>query len=197
MAPKRKPNSTTKSAPRARLSRRAKENNITNEQENEVREAFELFALDNVEGFEDEKEGVLRTDDVRRCLVALGINVKASELPEIIETLDPSDEKYVTYEHFLAYVALVRYNNPQDDDEHHAEREAEVHEAYALFTNNHTGPITLRDLKRVAKILKEDVSDDVLKDMLCEANGEGKDGWRKGVSLEDFKSVMRRAGVFG
>jgi hypothetical protein len=31
-------------------------------------EAFELFSLENVEGFENEKAGVLRTEDVRRCL---------------------------------------------------------------------------------------------------------------------------------
>jgi Ca2+-binding EF-hand superfamily protein len=126
-------------------------------------------------------------------LRALGITVKAKELPEVIETLDPGDDKYVTYEHFLAYAALYRHHNNEDDEE----RQVEVREAYALFTNNHAGPITLRDLKRIAKILKEDVSDDVLKDMLCEANGEGKDGWRTGVSLEDFEGVMKRAGVFG
>ena len=65
-----------------------------------------------------------------------------------------------------------------------------------LFTDNQPGPITLRDLKRVVKLLKEDIGDDVLKDMLAEANGEGKEGWRKGVNLEDFHSVMTRAGVF-
>lgn len=128
---------------------------------------------------------------------ALGITVKAKELTEIIDTLDPGNEKYVTYEHFLAYAALYRHHNNDDDDEDNEERSAQVHEAYALFTNNHPGPITLRDLRRIAKILREDVSDDVLKDMLCEANGGGKEGWRNGVSVEDFEGVMKRAGVFG
>jgi Ca2+-binding EF-hand superfamily protein len=126
----------------------------------------------------------------------LGVTVKAKELPEIMDTLDPEGEGYVTYKHFLAYAALFRHHNGEDDDDDE-ERRAEVQEAYALFTNKHPGPINLRDLRRVAKILREDVSDDVLKDMLSEANGDGKDGWRNGVSLEDFESVMRRAGVFG
>jgi Ca2+-binding EF-hand superfamily protein len=127
---------------------------------------------------------------------ALGVTVKAKDLPEIIETLDPGDDKYIIYEHFLAYAALYLHHNDneEEDDE---ERDAEVQEAYALFTHNHAGPITLSDLRRIAKILREDVSDDVLKDMLIEANGEGKEGWRTSVSLEDFKGVMKRAGVFG
>lgn len=130
---------------------------------------------------------------------ALGINVKAKGLPEVIATLDPNDEKFVPYEHFLAYAALhKRYDSEEgEDDERDEERRAEVEEAYALFTNNHPGPISLRDLRRIAKILREEVSDDVLKDMLSEANGDGQEGWRNGVSLEDFDNVMKRAGVFG
>lgn len=124
----------------------------------------------------------------------MGVSVKAREVPEIIETLDPGDEKYVTYEHFLAYAALSRHHGDDEDDE---ERGAEVREAYALFTDGHAGPITLRDLRRIARILKEDVSDDTLKDMLSEASGESADGWRTGVNLEDFERVMKRAGVFG
>ena len=46
-------------------------------------------------------------------------------------------------------------------------------------------------LKRVARELKEDLDDSVLRDMLREANGGGR-----GVSIEDFEGVMRRAGVF-
>jgi hypothetical protein len=52
-------------------------------------------------------------------------------------------------------------------------------------------------LRRVAKELREDVSDDVLKDMILEANGGVKGTGRDigGVSLEEFESVMKRAGL--
>jgi hypothetical protein len=51
----------------------------------------------------------------------------------------------------------------------------------------------------VAKELKEDVPDDVLRDMIREATG-GVKGTGKakdvgGVGLEDFESVMKRAGL--
>lgn len=48
-------------------------------------------------------------------------------------------------------------------------------------------------LKRVAAVLKEDVDEKVLRDMILEANG-GK-GVRVGVGRAEFGEVMRRAGV--
>ncbi len=80
--------------------------------------------------------------------------------------------------------------------------EEEVIAAYQLFTKGGTGPITIAHLRKIAKELREDVSDDVLRDMIVEANGEGgasgaRDGWKKGVGIEDFENVMKRAGVFG
>jgi hypothetical protein len=51
-----------------RQSKLAKENDISAEEENEIKEAFQLFASKNAE-FKDEKEGVMQTADVRRALV--------------------------------------------------------------------------------------------------------------------------------
>src|SRR5882757_174175 len=65
--------STSKSAPstsasKPRRSKLAKENDITAEEETEIKEAWNLFRLDDVEEYEDEKEGVIRTTDVRNVL---------------------------------------------------------------------------------------------------------------------------------
>lgn len=51
-----------------RQSKLAKENDISADEENEIKEAFHLFASKNAE-FKDEKEGVMQTEDVRRALV--------------------------------------------------------------------------------------------------------------------------------
>jgi hypothetical protein len=51
-----------------RASKLAKENGINAEQEAEIREAYALFAVHHPE-HEDSKDGVLRRDDVRRCLM--------------------------------------------------------------------------------------------------------------------------------
>ncbi len=64
-----------------------------------------------------------------------------------------------------------------------------------MFTQGGGGDrITLATLKRVAKALKEDVEEDLLRDMILEANGGA--GVGKGVEKDEFEGVMRRAGVW-
>ena len=56
------------------------------------------------------------------------------------------------------------------------------------------GIITLATLKRVARVLKEDVDEELLVSMLLEANGG--QGVGKGVERDEFEDVMRRAGMW-
>lgn len=167
---------------------------------------------------------MIKSEDVRRCLVyvrlscvnqpghrlvaskndtvelmqetrALGVNVKKSDLPDVLETLDPEETGYILYGSFLSLAAIHLHHN--DDDDEDEDQSEEVQEAFHLFTDNREGPITLAHLRRIARLLKEDISDDTLRDMLVEANGEGKEGWKRGVDIDAFEGVMRRAGVFG
>ena len=93
----------------------------------------------------------------------------------------------------IAALKLHARRDNNDDDDPDAVNE-EVVKAYRLFTKGRDDrPITLVDLRRVAKELREEVPESVLKDMLREATGGGLGG----VGLEDFEGVMRRAGVFG
>jgi Ca2+-binding EF-hand superfamily protein len=70
--PKKRGAATSSSAPaapkRGRASKLAKENNITAEEENEIKEVFHLFSDKNAD-FPDEKEGVIPREDVRKALV--------------------------------------------------------------------------------------------------------------------------------
>lgn len=83
---------------------------------------------------------------------------------------------------------------------HNRERNSATHtkeldEAFTLFTSGGgEEKITLATLKRVAKALKEDVEEDLLRDMILEANGGA--GVGKGVEKDEFDEVMRRAGVW-
>ncbi|KAI1907344.1 hypothetical protein LOZ12_003391 [Ophidiomyces ophidiicola] len=180
-------------AKKARISKLAKENDITTEEEAEIKEAFRLFAIrelaEDLEEFSSEKEGVIRTADVRRALVALGLpTTSQSELNSILSAVDPSRTGYVCYEPFLSVCALKLHSRTDDSISE------EVSHAYQLFTHGTDGPILLSHLRRVAKELKEDVSEELLRDMVREANGG--EGLHAGVNLEQFRDVMRRAGVF-
>lgn len=77
----------------------------------------------------------------------------------------------------------------------------EVDEAFSLFASAgargedvEIPAITMAHLRRVAATLKEEVGDDLLKDMILEANGGA--GVGKGVNKDEFEGVMRRAGVW-
>jgi Ca2+-binding EF-hand superfamily protein len=192
MPPKRKQPASAASASASkptpkRRSKLARDNNISADEEEEIREAFSLFAQKTKDG---SKEGEIATQDVRRALIALNAPpTDNDELHEILETVDPDDSGWVSYEHFIAVAALklrAKHDDPDTMNE-------EVIKAYKLFTKGQDRDINLNDLKRVAKELREDVPDNVLEDMIREATGGGLGG----VGMEDFEGVMRRAGVFG
>ncbi|PHH71603.1 hypothetical protein CDD80_5122 [Ophiocordyceps camponoti-rufipedis] len=182
MPPKRKP------AAKARQSKLAKEHNLTAQEESDIKEAWSLFC----EPVDGEKLGVLPVDDVKSALTALGIPPSSpAELTEFISILDPTSDGYATFEPFFAICALKLHARADDGDEAHR---AHVDEAYRLFTNGADGPITLAHLRRVAAVLKEEVDEEVLKDMILEANGGA--GVARGVDVDEFDEVMRCAGVW-
>lgn len=205
MPPKRRAPPGKARVPAKRASKLAKENGLTAEQEAEIREAFGLFAVQHPEHGAS-KEGVLRRDDVRRCLISLNLAPEKSEVAGILSTIDPLRTGFVEFVPFFGYAAIAMHaqqpgsDDEEDGDQGESQDEGSVEEinaAYRLFTHGAPGPITLAHLRRVAKELREDVTDDVLKDMILEANGgvQGKGRDVGGVSLEEFASVMKRAGL--
>lgn len=67
--PKKRSAPATPSAPKkARQSKLAKENDISAEEESEIKEVFHLFST-TAEEFPNEKEGVIAREDVRKALV--------------------------------------------------------------------------------------------------------------------------------
>ncbi|KAK0728097.1 Las1-like-domain-containing protein [Lasiosphaeria miniovina] len=177
-------------APKPRVSKLAKENNITAAEEVEIKEAFGLFA----EPMDGEKEGVIPIGDVRRAMIALGIPPSdRAELSQFTAVLDPDDEGFATYASFVAVCALKLHAREHTSEEH----AREVDEAFALFAGGAADApaITMAHLKRVAVVLREDdISEDLLRDMILEANGGA--GIGRGVKKDEFDNVMRRAGVW-
>ncbi|KAK3378463.1 ef-hand superfamily Ca2+-modulated protein [Podospora didyma] len=175
--------------PKARQSKLAKENNITAQEEAEIKEAFGLFA----EAMAGEKEGVIQIGDVRRAMIALGIPPRdKAEMVQFTAVLDPEDEGFATYPAFVAVCALKLHGQERTSEAH----ARELDEAFALFAGAANAPaIMMADLKRVAAILREDdISDDLLRDMILEANGGA--GVGRGVKKDEFDGVLRRAGVW-
>lgn len=106
----------------------------------------------------------------------------------------------IYYEDFVGVAALQLL--ARND----AELEEEVENAFRLFMeageekgkeDKRRERITVNGLRRVAKALGENIKEDVLRDMVMEANGMGPEGIGKGVGREDFEGIMRRIGMLG
>lgn len=178
-----------KAPAKGRRSKLAKDNDLTMEDEREILEAWSMYRVDGTEGYEDEHEGVIQTAKVKLVMTALGIAPKSQkDMDEYIEILDPESEGYVTFAHFVE-LAAIQINNKSDEA-----KDEEVEEAFKLFTSGSERSITLHDLQRIARLLNQDVGDDVLRAMIIEANGGKPVG--DGVDVAQFREVMTRAGVF-
>ncbi|KAK6503056.1 hypothetical protein TWF481_008091 [Arthrobotrys musiformis] len=165
-----------KKRPRVKL---AQNLSLTTEEEREVRSAFDIFTDPEELG-----KDVILAKNLKKAFSALGFNLSTIETRDILKTIDPDDEGFITYELFLEVAAM----KIKDRDK----QEEEVDKAFSLFTGgDDEGPITLQHLRKVAQVLNENVSDDTLRDMLREASASsGMD-----VSKRDFEDVMKRAGI--
>ena len=159
---------------------------------------------------------VIRIPDVRRALKALNL----PKPPPGFFDDDYGEEGFLRAAQFveLAQTMAESEIDAAGDDacDESEEQQREIDHAFALFTHslplsaeaakgNGKGPvgrtsITLADLKRVARELREDVDEKTLKLMIAEANGGHEShgaSWEQGVCREEFENVMKRAGVFG
>ncbi|KAK4226887.1 hypothetical protein QBC38DRAFT_527958 [Podospora fimiseda] len=173
-----------------RRSRLARENNISPTEESEILEAFSLFSEPSPQ---NPNLQLLPIPDFRRALIALGIPPSSpQELTEFTSILDPDSSGFCEFEPFLQICAIKLRTGT-----HTRNHQEELDEAYALFTGGRIDAevITLANLRRVARLLRQDeVTDEMLRDMILEANGGA--GVNVGVRKGEFDGVMRRAGVW-
>lgn len=68
----------------------------------------------------------------------------------------------------------------------------EIMKAFRLFDDDDTGAISFKNLKRVAKELGENLSDEELKEMISEAdvNGDGQ------VDQDEFLRIMKKTSLY-
>lgn len=137
---------------------------LSEEQKQEIKEAFELFDTD--------KDGAVDYHELKVAMRALGFDLKKPEVLKILRDHDKHGHGLMEFEDFakISTCSVSRIHKPVNDQFPYIVSERilardpleEIRRAFQLFDDDGTGKITLRNLRRVAKELGEQLDDDEL-----------------------------------
>ena len=190
--------------------KRSTGSDLTEEQKQEIREAFDLFDTDG-SGTIDAKELKVRLASTSvpnsappchiRCvrprwlltapplcppqvaMRALGFEPKKEEVKKMISDIDKDGDGTIDFNEFLDMMTAKM--GERDSRE-------EILKAFRLFDDDETGKISFKNLKRVAKELGENMTDEELQEMIDEADRDG-DGE---INEEEFLRIMKKTSLY-
>ncbi|KAG9396213.1 Calmodulin-like protein [Carpediemonas membranifera] len=150
--------------------KRASRPELTDEQKQEVKEAFDLFDTD--------KSGSIDYHELKVAMRALGFEVKKEEVQRLMTEYDRTGSGEIDFDSFVEIMtAKIADRDPRE----------EMLKAFRLFDDDSTGRITLKNLKRVAKELGENMTDDELQAMVDEFDRDGSGD----INQEEFLAIMQ------
>lgn len=145
---------------------------LSDEQRQEIREAFELFDSD--------KNGLIDAHEMKVAMRALGFDVRKEEVLRMMDECPTKDYNNRSFIDLQSFTDLMTEKFSQRDPRQ------EMIKAFQLFDENNTGKINLRALRRVARELGENMTDDELQAMIDEFDKD-QDGE---INQEEFLSIM-------
>ncbi|XP_065828249.1 centrin-3-like [Oscarella lobularis] len=149
--------------------KRRRRRELTEEQKQEIREAFELFDTD--------KDDAIDYHELKVAMKALGFDVKKQDVLKVLRDYDRDGNGKITYTDFFEVMKdWIMERDPQE----------EIQKAFNLFDDDNTGKISLRNLRRVARDLGENISEEELRAMIDEFDKDG-DGE---INRDEFLSIM-------
>ncbi|KAB0400049.1 hypothetical protein E2I00_003615 [Balaenoptera physalus] len=148
---------------------------LTEDQKQEVREAFDLFDADG--------SGTIDVKELKVAMRALGFEPRKEEMKRMTAEVDKEGTGKVSFNDFLA--VMTQKMAEKDTKE-------EILKAFRLFDDDETGKISFQNLKRVATELGENLTDEELQEMIDEADQDG-DGE---VNEEEFLRIMKKTSLY-
>merc|ERR1712110_1142962 len=147
---------------------------LTEEQKNDLKEAFDLFDTDG--------SGAVDFGELHTAMKALGFEPKKEEIAKMVKEMDKDGDATVDLEEFC--IMMAEKMNQKDGKE-------EMLKGFKMFDDDSTGKISFKNFKRVAKELGETLSDPELQEILAEADTDG-DGE---INESEFLAVMVKTGL--
>ena len=150
-----------------RPNRRPRE--LTTDQMQELKEAYDLFDAD--------KTGKIDHHELKVLIRALGFEVKKKQVVKLVHDVDPANEGKVDYNIFLDIMTdFYAERDPQE----------EIQKAFALFDDDKSGRIGMKNMRRIARELGENLSEEELQAMIDEFDRD-QDGE---INEEEFFHIM-------
>ncbi len=175
MSTYKKSSSTSVSSKSASSGSRVNRSDLTEEQKQEIKEAFDLFDTDGSEKI-DAKE-------LKVAMRALGFEPKNEEIKKMISDIDKDGSGTIDFPEFLEMMTAKM--SSRDSKE-------EILKAFRLFDDDETGKITLKNLRRVAKEIGENMTDEELQEMIEEADLDGDNE----IDMEEFLRIMKKTSLY-
>lgn len=149
---------------------------LSEEQKQEIREAFDQFDTDG--------SGSIDAKELKVAMRALGFELSREEIREMITKVAGSNVPAIDFNQFMEMMGQkILQRDPLQ----------EILKAFELFDKDHNGSISLKDLKAATIELGENLTDDELREMIKEADRD-LDGE---VGKHEFVEVMKKSGLFG
>merc|ERR1712054_669606 len=155
--------------------KKAGKSDLTEEQKQEIREAFDLFDTDG--------SGAIDAKELKVAMRALGFEPKKDEIRKMISDIDKDGDGTIDFDEFM--MMMTAKMAEKDSRE-------EIIKAFRLFDDDQTGKITFKNLKRVAKELGENMTDEELQEMIDEADRDA-DGE---INEEEFLRIMKKTSLY-
>jgi len=114
---------------------------------------------------------------------ALGFDVKKQEVLNLMREYDREGSGQIEYPDFLEIMTTkISERDPIE----------EISKAFKLFDEDNTGRINLRNLRRIAREMQENLSDDELQAMIDEFDKDG-DGE---INEAEFLAIMKQTSIY-
>merc|ERR1712184_154277 len=129
---------------------------LSEEQMEEIREAFGLFDSD--------QSGMIDVRELKAAMRALGFEVKNEELKKMVSDIDGDGNGTIEFAEFLEMMTGKMGEKDTRED---------IEKVFKLFDDDNTNKISFRNLARVAEELGENIDDEELQDMINQADRDG------------------------